>query len=323
MLVFSSKGSIPERISDGDLDGDMYLVCWDDEIISHISKQSTTEGQGKRAKTNEDPLIDTSFPIEHEDGKVQQAIVSRKKSANEYVVNIGTNTLTMTKEEILRDRDYVEGVAGHKGTGRYTEVQVKWATGERTWVRLSSMQWQIPEMLAEYARKNNLLHCTGWHWAKRHVRDSEIASIEGHKKEKGLILVRIVWDDGDYTWESIDDMKPVATDLLADYAFGNYLENTKGWIWVKTYKQEKLDCWFERAQDYAANIQLLRDYDRLTTALHSAYKKSQQEGGDEETTQALGRAFKNSIDIRKHGGKVDLPFELRSYLREKALHKYL
>jgi hypothetical protein len=117
-------------------------------------------------------------------------------------------------------------------------------------------------------------------------------------------------------------MKKDAKDDLAKYARKQHLENTKGWTWVKEYLRSKSGRWFERTQDCVADIKQTRDYDRLTTSLHSAYKRSKG-GHDKDTTEALGRAFKKSIDIRKHGGKVGLDYTLRSHIREKALHKYL
>jgi len=41
-IIFSrprvGKMSIPERIASGDLDGDLYLICWDDELLSLMNK---------------------------------------------------------------------------------------------------------------------------------------------------------------------------------------------------------------------------------------------------------------------------------------------
>lgn len=38
VVVFSSKGERPtcNKMSGGDLDGDVYFVCWDQELISHL-----------------------------------------------------------------------------------------------------------------------------------------------------------------------------------------------------------------------------------------------------------------------------------------------
>lgn len=41
VIVFSSKGPRPmcNIISDGDLDGDVYFVCWDKEMIAGITEK--------------------------------------------------------------------------------------------------------------------------------------------------------------------------------------------------------------------------------------------------------------------------------------------
>jgi hypothetical protein len=84
--------------------------------------------------------------------------------------------------------------------------------------------------------------------------------------------------------------------------------------------------WFAKVQDYLADVNQLRMYDRLTKKLYSAYTKAQKEASydpDDETTLILSQCFKNSIDLRKHGGKVGLPADLWGRVNEKALHKFL
>ena len=73
---------------------------------------------------------------------------------------------------------------------------------------------------------------------------------------------------------------------------------------------------------YMSDVKRLRDYDRLTTALHSVYKKSIKDGWDWQVSEDLGRAYKDSVDIRKHGGKVELNRGLIPLIREKVLHEY-
>jgi hypothetical protein len=84
--------------------------------------------------------------------------------------------------------------------------------------------------------------------------------------------------------------------------------------------------WFAKVQDNLADVGQLRSFDRLTKKLHTAYKKAQKEASydpDDETTLILGQAFKNSIDLRKHGGKVGLPADLWGRVKEKTLQKFL
>lgn len=45
VVVFSSKGERPEtnKISGGDLDGDVYLCIWDDLLISNMKEEMIEE----------------------------------------------------------------------------------------------------------------------------------------------------------------------------------------------------------------------------------------------------------------------------------------
>ena len=81
---------------------------------------------------------------------------------------------------------------------------------------------------------------------------------------------------------------------------------------------------FKAVQDYLEDTDWLVEQSRLTEQLHSAFLKSMhQRITEEDATRALGSAFKQSIDITKHGGFVDLPLSLRNHVKGKALQKYL
>ena len=60
-VLFSNKGiAIPEAISEGDLDGDQYYICWDASIVQHIKPV--------------DPMSAADFPLlggSNEPSKIQ------------------------------------------------------------------------------------------------------------------------------------------------------------------------------------------------------------------------------------------------------------
>jgi hypothetical protein len=158
-LIFSSEGSIPERINGSDLDGDHFSVCWDDAIISYISS-SQDENQDGITGTDDDSLVGTSFKLEDIDGKLQDAMVIRNHGDSEFEIGVGTETtVIMKEEEIWEGRKYVDEFLNHRGEGRCAKVEVKWggAKVEVKWESLSHMRFQVPDMVAEYARKENLL----------------------------------------------------------------------------------------------------------------------------------------------------------------------
>ena len=45
VIVFSSQGDRPafNKMSNGDLDGDTYFVCWDQDIVSHFDPDFSNE----------------------------------------------------------------------------------------------------------------------------------------------------------------------------------------------------------------------------------------------------------------------------------------
>ena len=89
------------------------------------------------------------------------------------------------------------------------------------------------------------------------------------------------------------------------------------------YLQGLSEKWLDPVQCYLVDTDRLVERSRLTEALHNAYCKSINHGSSEQDIKALGRAFKQSIDISKHGGMVDLPFYLRKQVRGTKLQKFL
>ena len=158
--------------------------------------------------------------------------------------------------------------------------------------------------LAEYARANDLLNDPGWKWANNYVRTPLISKIIKHQ---GLRL-QVLWDDGETTWEQLASLKTQDEyqESLVDYAEKNQLLQKKGWIWAKQYLDQKKRNWFKVVQqDIIANTVRQVEYSRLTELLHKAYTKScKLYGISDPDTIALGQAFKQSLDICKHGRKV-------------------
>lgn len=65
-VLFSNRGiAIPEAISEGDLDGDLYYVCWDVSVIQHIKpvslKKHPIEDRSKELSKKREPLGDNWF----------------------------------------------------------------------------------------------------------------------------------------------------------------------------------------------------------------------------------------------------------------------
>jgi hypothetical protein len=151
--------------------------------------------------------------------------------------------------------------------------------------------------------------------------------------------VQVLWDSGEKTWEDMNEIKNDQDDkpLLVEYARKDKtrLQDCK---WARSLLREESKNWLERAQDIIADIRRLRDYDQLTTTLYTAYKRAVKNDrarrddapedycspeSEDYCALELGRAYKRSNDIAKHGGTIDLPVDLRFHVKNKALQKYL
>jgi hypothetical protein len=72
--------------------------------------------------------------------------------------------------------------------------------------------------------------------------------------------------------------------------------------------------WWSAAQGFMMDVQLRTSSNRLIGSLHDMWKKNLREHRQQDAI-LFGRAFKQSIDVLKHGGKVDLAKHLCANLR--------
>jgi hypothetical protein len=93
---------------------------------------------------------------------------------------------------------------------------------------------------------------------------------------------------------------------------------------ISSIVEEKAQAaWFDNTQKLLCDRQRWLDYDTLRKKVHYAYKKLCKEKGiDDIDVILLGRAYKLSNDIGKHGGKLIIPPYLWKKL-PKYLHKYV
>jgi hypothetical protein len=107
-IIFSNprKGmmSMPERIAGGDLDGDLYLVCWDENILSYM---------------NAEPLVDQ--PAAEEDGRPKEAPAN---SRDDWLQNA---------QELMVDASQVNDVG--KLTGTLYKLAEKSADNSRLFLK--------------------------------------------------------------------------------------------------------------------------------------------------------------------------------------------
>ena len=301
-----------------DLDGDLYFVCWDKEIVSNIPyddkadcTSETTSCTSDTSETDEDSLIDTEFPVK-ENGKSFIATVLRKMDNDNYQVQVGNAKKQFSKDKIQDGHGLVADILGH----RYSQIHILWDDKSKSWEPRSSLRDCIPIALAEYASENDLLDKKGWKWAQDHLRTP--MKIINHGIENGsTIKVEILWNDGKTSWKKRSLIKD--KDILAKYAIEHQLFDQAGWRWVKKFESDKKKNWFRNAQDLMVDPVRFSNLNTLTKKLHSLHKSEEV---DKEDKIAYGIAYCQSLDIPKHGGFAELPFCLHHNI-PRTLRKYI
>lgn len=113
------ENPLPPTINDGDLDGDLYICIWDENILESITND--TEHDENLGVILSDDIVGHEF--EHTiNGIGHNALVDKKLQENPdlYGVQTGPNRETevrMTREEILDGRDLLSEVTNHRSTG--------------------------------------------------------------------------------------------------------------------------------------------------------------------------------------------------------------
>ena len=317
LIIFPRDGrAIPPMISNGDLDGDLYFVCWD-ELVVEGAQDPTNEEEEKESDPFEssDDLMEVSFKTEY-NGKMMNAIVDRKLGTDNYLVRIGHAQEDFSRKEILQDKTVVEKAIDHTGTGKKIEVQIRWIDGSCTWEKLHGfhgLRYECPEIMAEYAAKSKLLEEPGWEWSKGFLRDEENETVLDHRKNsRGLIQIKVQWDKSDVEWKDLswfqineDEKEEEPPAALITYVQEKKLIGAD-WKWVNSHINKAKEKWLQYTQDILADSNRLTCIASLTKKLYSAHTNAKKL----QDKVAYGRAYKESNDIRKHGGRVHLPFRL-------------
>ena len=81
--------------------------------------------------------------------------------------------------------------------------------------------------------------------------------------------------------------------------------------------------WLEELEDLMCKEVRSHEISKLLRKLHRMWRTAFKEsGGNHNDTIIWGRAYKNSLEIEKHGGKIKLPLHLY-YSLSKDLQKFV
>lgn len=269
------------------------------------------------------------------DGTLHDALVTRKllKDSDLYLVEImihgkKSREIELRRDEILQDKSIMRRLIGHQVKGKlpssqHTEFHVEWESGEREWCKMRDIRNDFaspPSLILDYVRDHDLKEVKDCKWLKKYlIHDNALVEIIAHKKVKGKIKVCCRYDNGDEDWEPIEEIEEGDKDdklCLGKYVKQNQLSKMQGWGKASSY-------WLKSVQDLLCNEQRSSEIDSLTKALHKAYTTSFEKFGPNDAryqeTVILGRAYKESLEIEKHGGKVKLPLYLKSKFSKRML----
>jgi hypothetical protein len=333
-VVFSIKGEpLPPKINDSDCDGDRFAAFWDTELLEAIMTNDTRT-------TELNFLSDENVGYEFEYNGYEAVVI--KKLAEEpdtYLVELSKNgcdkeTAELTREDIFDGRFSISRVLSHRLMVRNKKSQIEF---ELQWDSDGSIEWnsleQIrqmfgrfsnpPDLLLWYVRNykqehENMNRDADFKWLKDHLKtlpDPVPVKIVKHRAAKdGTIKVYSCYDDGNDVWEPLDKAKVNSKLLVWEYWYSNQskLSELPEWDDVSGF-------WIDEVTDYLVRSS---GFDKIIKELSSKYKEAHKvHGVNDQNTLIWGRAFKQSLDIQKHGGKVELPlFFYRQVSKKNQKH---
>lgn len=327
LVIFPlGESPLPPKMNDGDLDGDLYFALWDHQVVSNIIIDDDEDFIG--VETLKDSLINIGFTF-IKNGEKYHGVVLRKLQENpdKYRVQGTRNNkstklehFVFTRDEILDGRDLVRNVINHrtKGHGRSarTQLLIKWETGKESWHSMPDIHKMFstpPEPVMEYVLQHNLLELKDCKWMERCTGESVFHEITEHRIVKGEIELHCCFDAGETEWIPMKEMRNGDREdklILGQYAIKNRLSEGRIWSSIR-------NIWLETVQDLLCKEHRANEIDLLAKYLYRKWDDSaldEAKGPRNEETILWGRAYKQSLEIEKHGGKVDLPLEFHDQL---------
>ena len=320
---------LPPTISDGDLDGDIYFCIWDPNLLAGITINAIDECLGEILS---DDVVGTEFLVKDEDTKAwHDALVMQKLDANLYSVEIGPkkNKKEMTREEIYDGKECILEVVGHrrsrcskgKKTNSVVEFNVTLASGESAWRSTEHIRqtYAAPPELVQLDLLDNRLLKNGdlpksfVKWVSKTMKDVVPLEITNHRVKDKNIDVLCRYSDGDEVWIPMAEAR--GTDckrFLGAYANEKKLFGKPGWKGVD-------GLWLEEVVNLMCKEVRSHEISNLVPKLHRMWIEAFDApdlGCNHNDTIIWGRAYKNSNEIEKHGGKIKLPLHLYHIIHE-------
>jgi len=330
---------LPVRI-DSDLDGDRYIAIWDKTLLDYMENFEVVYDQ---SLDDDDPLINAEFTVASKDAKKERkaSVISKIRGGDTpvYAIHVENEGYRkMSRAEITIGRGFVHTILEHRGTGRTTEFNVQYLDGSTAWKRVTLFERSnYQDALECYVEKSDAsFQELGLGWLEKKIHDSFVVEIQAHQKVGQSWRIKILWDDGDTEWKRVDWLKdhPEDVEKLVVYVRSlpkqrqEQLMRNAEWKWVRKHLDEYTENWLERGQTIMSDLALHRDHANLKKKLHGAWKRQVATNDgvglmENHASTLLGRAYKKSNDLMKHGGNLNLPPYLHSRVKDKSIQKYL
>lgn len=306
---------LPPKINDGDLDGDLYQCIWDSNLIDGVQYDEADTNTGKIVY---DDFVGTEFQHKYA-GKEYTSQVVKRLGGDSYIVATGPSQrvlVKMTKDQITEGRDFITEVVDFQAK----KFKCTWSTGRSEWFSMQRLRKDFgdspPQKLKEYVLENQLLvhgvlPKNFSKWLNNSFEESNLVQIIDHRKKGIAIEVFCQYDDGEKMWEDLELHKQESKIIVGAYAKKKNLFAQPGWEAVRNF-------WLEEVQYLMCNDNQSMALSNLTPSLFSLWMKSfREQGPNHDDTIILGRAYKESNDIAKHGVVPKLPLHLHRQLSKK------
>eukprot|EP00804_Cyclotella_cryptica_P011740 CCRYP_011340-RB/>CCRYP_011340-RB protein AED:0.05 eAED:0.05 QI:1472/1/1/1/0.75/0.55/9/212/506 len=299
---------IPPTLDNADLDGDLYAVVWNNDILKTLQDRATSDIE---ELSDDEDLVGTRFQTKFNGPLLRPATVVGMVEHQMYRVKTNKTPAKykdMTKEEIYGETLILDEVIGHRL--RPTQFLFKWKGGRNEWVTMKDAKSMYltdpPLQLLVYAEEKGLVGDNGpkdCKWLTMNLPSVELVKIEDHRELKsGKYEVLCVYEGGFEEWEPLQDVVKDGKLQVAQYAREKSLFEEKGWT-------EAWDYWLNVIQEMFSTGRST-DISGLMKALYRKYEDcylSEEFGPKHRDTITWGRAYKQANRIQKHGGRIVLP----------------
>jgi hypothetical protein len=287
--IKESEPTLPETIADGDLDGDLYLICWSKNIVSRIEA------------ANKDRIVNV-LECYHDGGELRVVLenflgVRKEYSTRKVLKRRGAITAAVRYVEEHSGRavehlkrllpapelpmyrkvaPQLERIISHRRFNKRVDVEVQWRGGNAIFEPIEMVLDGFPDAVIAYAKRHK-------QWRKDSVFKAVLAHLNKEKRNKSRALER-----------------------------GRKLS-----VMGDSPSLAQEENWFTKAQ---AHMLDLAKRDKITRFVCSLYKLCVQHSKDgdfgeqnidDPDAMAFGRAFKLSLKIEKHDVRVPLPAQYK------------